>query len=62
MAQSGRRSQLKLLSLLRDEDLIVAARSEAATIVAADPDLAGHPLLAQQVAALSGSDEYLEKA
>ncbi len=29
VAQSGRRSQLKLLSLLKDEDLIVAARAEA---------------------------------
>ena len=36
-AQSGRRRQLRLLSLLRDEELITAARSEAADIVAADP-------------------------
>jgi ATP-dependent DNA helicase RecG len=63
-AQSGRRRQLKLLSLLRDEDLITAARAEAADIVAADPTLAGHPLLAAQVAALVKDDqaEYLEKA
>ncbi|MDT4899203.1 MAG: ATP-dependent helicase RecG, partial [Pseudonocardiales bacterium] len=63
-AQSGRRRQLKLLSLLRDEDLITAARAEAADIVAADPTLADHPLLAEQVAALVRDEqaEYLEKA
>ena len=63
-AQSGRRRQLRLLSLLRDEELISAARAEAADIVAADPTLAGHPLLAAQVAALVNDDqaEYLEKA
>jgi ATP-dependent DNA helicase RecG len=63
-AQSGRRRQLRLLSLLRDEELIVAARAEAGDIVAADPTLAGHPLLAQQVAALVRDEqaEYLEKA
>jgi ATP-dependent DNA helicase RecG len=62
-AQSGRRRQLRLLSLLRDEELIVAARAEAADIVAADPTLAAHPLLAAQVAALVKDDqaEYLEK-
>ncbi len=63
-AQSGRRRQLRLLSLLRDEELIAAARAEAADIVAADPTLAEHPLLAAQVAALVRDDqaEYLEKA
>jgi ATP-dependent DNA helicase RecG len=63
-AQSGRRRQLKLLSLLRDEELITAARAEAAGIVAADPTLAEHPMLSRQVAALVNDDqaEYLEKA
>src|SRR4051812_17550647 len=62
-AQSGRRRQLRLLSLLRDEELISAARADAAGIVAADPTLAEHPLLAAQVAALVDDDqaEYLEK-
>ena len=36
-AQAGRRSSLKLLRLLADEDLIAAAREEAATLVAATP-------------------------
>ncbi|MDQ2748035.1 MAG: ATP-dependent DNA helicase RecG [Actinomycetota bacterium] len=63
-AQSGTRSQLRLLSLLRDEQLITEARAEAADIVAADPDLSGHPLLAAQVGALVADEqaEYLEKA
>jgi ATP-dependent DNA helicase RecG len=63
-AQSGRRSQLRLLSLLRDEDLIVAARAEAGALVAADPALAQHPLLAAQLAELAADEraEFLEKA
>jgi ATP-dependent DNA helicase RecG len=63
-AQSGRRSQLRLLSLLRDEELIAEAREDAALLVAGDPQLARHPLLAEQVAMLVGDAgaEYLEKA
>ena len=62
--QSGRRSHLKLLSLLRDEQLITEARSAAGALVAADPDLRRLPLLAAQVAALVDAErgEYLEKA
>jgi ATP-dependent DNA helicase RecG len=62
-SQSGRRSHLKLLSLLRDEELIAAARDEAQALVAADPDLADHPALADEVAALLDEDraDYLEK-
>jgi len=63
-AQSGRRRQLRLLSLLRDEALIVAAREEATRIIGADPELSHHRLLAEQVAALVDDRraEYLEKA
>ena len=63
-AQSGRRSQLRLLSLLRDEKLIEAARAEAQTLVASDPDLEVHPALARQVAALLAAEnaEFLEKS
>jgi len=62
-AQSGRRSGLRLLSLLRDEQLIADARAEAATLVATDPCLATHPALAALVAELVTDDraEYLEK-
>jgi ATP-dependent DNA helicase RecG len=63
-AQSGSRSQLRLLSLLRDEDLIVQARAEASELVAADPELSAHPLLAAEVALLAADEraEYLDKA
>jgi ATP-dependent DNA helicase RecG len=63
-AQSGRRSTLRLLSLLRDEDLIVEARDEAARLVGDDPSLAAHPQLAAQVAAMvdEAQAEYLDKA
>jgi ATP-dependent DNA helicase RecG len=63
-AQSGRRSQLRLLSLLRDEELIVSARAEATDLVARDPELAGHPLLAAELAVLQADQrtEYLDKA
>ncbi len=63
-AQSGRRSQLRLLSVLRDEALIGQARNEAQALVARDPDLSGYPRLAAEVAALVGQEraEYLEKA
>ncbi len=61
--QSGRRSTVKLLSLLRDADLIRQARSEAIDVVADDPELSAHPALAEAVAALVADDkaEYLEK-
>ena len=63
-AQSGTRRQLRLLSLLKDEQLITEARAEAADIVAADPELSKHPLLAEQVAGLVADEQadYLEKA
>jgi len=63
-AQSGRRSQLRLLSLLRDEDLIVAARSEASELVAHDPELSAYPALAAELAVLQADERssYLDKA
>ena len=61
-AQSGR-SSFKLLSLLRDGDLIAAARAEATALVDADPELTDHPGLAAAVAALvEERAEFLEKA
>jgi ATP-dependent DNA helicase RecG len=61
--QSGRRSHLRLLSLLRDADLIRDARAEAIELVSADPDLTRHPVLAAWVSALVDEEraEYLEK-
>ncbi len=62
-AQAGRRSSLKLLRLLEDEELIGQARAEATAVVAADPDLAAHPALAGAIDELLGPQaDYLDKA
>ncbi|MEV1116608.1 ATP-dependent DNA helicase RecG [Actinosynnema sp. NPDC049800] len=63
-AQSGKRSGLKMLSLLRDEDVIAEARVVAQEVVEADPELTGNPGLAGLVAGLLDDEraEYLEKA
>jgi len=63
-SQSGRRSSLRLLSVLRDEDVIVAARESATALVADDPTLAGHPALARAVAALVDDNqaEFLDRS
>jgi ATP-dependent DNA helicase RecG len=62
-AQSGRRSHLRLLSLLRDRELIGEARSEAEQLLERDPALAEHPLLAETISRLVSEDraEYLQK-
>jgi len=62
--QAGRKSSLKLLRLLRDEDLIGQAREEATRLVDADPALAGEPGLAEAVRALIDVERttFLEKA
>lgn len=63
VAQSGRRSSLRLLSLQRDVDLIVDARADAAGVVDADPDLAGQPDLAAEVDRMTAErGDYLERA
>ncbi|QMW68338.1 ATP-dependent DNA helicase RecG [Mumia sp. ZJ1417] len=61
--QSGVRSSLRLLSVVRDEDVIVEARDDAAAVVATDPTLAAHPALADAVRELEDSTQadYLEK-
>ena len=63
-SQSGARSSLRLLRLLRDEDLIAEARGEATDLVAADPQLDGHPALRAAVRELVDTEraDYLEKA
>jgi ATP-dependent DNA helicase RecG len=63
-AQSGRRSGIRMLSLLEDEQLIAEARAEATALLATDRGLADHPGLAMEVAALATDEraEYLEKA
>jgi ATP-dependent DNA helicase RecG len=62
--QSGRRSGLRLLSLLRHEEIIAKSRVYAADIVADDPGLRDHPGLAALVGETVGDEEraaYLDK-
>jgi ATP-dependent DNA helicase RecG len=63
-AQAGRRSSLKLLRLLADEDLIATAREESAALVAADPKLTTHPALKEAIDDFLGDRraEFLDKA
>ena len=63
-SQSGRRSSLKLLRVIRDEDVIVTARAEAEALLAEDPRLDHHVGLRVAVAALVDAEraDYLEKA
>jgi ATP-dependent DNA helicase RecG len=62
-AQSGRRSHLRLLSLLKDRELIGDARLEAITLIESDPELDAHPVLRDWIATLVDEEraEYLEK-
>ena len=63
-SQSGRRSSLRLLSVLRDERVIETAREDATRLVAADPGLDGSAALRAAVDALLEDErsDYLEKA
>jgi ATP-dependent DNA helicase RecG len=63
VAQSGRRTSLKLLSVLRDEDVIYAARHVANSIVSVDAELTEYPALKAFVSETLESEaaEYLEK-
>jgi ATP-dependent DNA helicase RecG len=58
----GLNRALRLLSVLDDEDVIVAAREDATALLRADPTLAGAPDLAAALARLdeSGRADYLE--
>jgi ATP-dependent DNA helicase RecG len=63
-SQSGRRSSLRLLRVIKDEDVIEQAREDATEVVTADPELAGHPELRDLVDRLVSDDraDYLDKA
>ncbi|MEJ2579041.1 MAG: ATP-dependent DNA helicase RecG [Kineosporiaceae bacterium] len=62
-AQSGGRSSLRLLRVLRHEEVIERARHEAVALVAEDPELAGHPALAEAIADLLDPEReaYLDR-
>jgi ATP-dependent DNA helicase RecG len=64
VAQSGRRSSLKLLSVLRDEEVIFTARHVANSLISVDPELAEYPVLRSFVRSVVESEqaEYLEKS
>ncbi|CAB4331017.1 unannotated protein [freshwater metagenome] len=61
--QSGTRSHLRLLRVLRDEGLIDLARTNAQRIIDADPTLAAAPELAKALALLQAdaAAEYIDK-
>ena len=61
--QSGTRSHLRLLRVLRDERLIEIARADAESVVAASSDLTDYPELAKEVAIMArdAAIEYLDK-
>jgi ATP-dependent DNA helicase RecG len=62
-AQSGTKSHLRLLRVLRDEALIEEARRVAVDLIAKDSKLASHPALAAQVAILKEEERsaFLDK-
>jgi ATP-dependent DNA helicase RecG len=63
-AQSGRRSSLRLLSVIHDENVILAAREAASLYLADDPELRRWAPLADAVSQLAGDQraDYLQKA
>jgi ATP-dependent DNA helicase RecG len=62
-SQSGTRSHLRLLRVLRDEALIEQARSDAQELIATDQDLAKHPGLKLELTSLQRDQavDYLDK-
>ncbi len=63
-SQSGRQSSLKLLGVIRDEDLIEQARREATELVEDEPDLRSRPALRAALEALLDDEraDFLDKA
>jgi ATP-dependent DNA helicase RecG len=62
--QSGRRSSLKVLNVLRDEETISQARQAAQEVILHNPHLEGLPQLTMRINAILQQErsEYLEKA
>ena len=63
-SQSGRRSSLRMLEVVKDADVIADARAAATALVETDPELTDHPALASALADLLDEERagYLEKA
>jgi ATP-dependent DNA helicase RecG len=61
-SQSGSRSHLRLLRVLRDESMIEEARIDATTII--ESGLSQYPLLAAELAQIQAdaAAEYIDKA
>ena len=53
-ARQAGAADLRVADILRDTELLIEARREAFALVAADPDLAGHPEIAREVQTLLG--------
>jgi ATP-dependent DNA helicase RecG len=62
--QSGRKSSLQALEVLRDEDVIFTARRYATDLIAADPAMSALPALARAVADLeeAARSDYLDRS
>ena len=62
-SQSGTKSHLRLLQVLRDEELIENARRDAADLIATSLDLSGYPALRQELNAMQNdmAVDYLDK-
>jgi ATP-dependent DNA helicase RecG len=63
-SQSGYRSTLQNLRVLRDEETIVAARAAAEALLDADPELSAHDVLRNAVTNMeeSAEGEFIEKS
>ncbi len=63
-AQSGRGSSLRLLRVIEDADVIARARDVARDLVAQDPDLEEHAVLAEALTRMldEGREEFLDRA
>lgn len=61
--QSGTQSHLRLLRVLRDEDLIELARNDAEELIATDNDLSDYPALKSELVKLQRDQaiDYLDK-
>lgn len=62
-SQSGRRSHIRFLSIIKDADIISAAREGARALIARDPELTSLPELAKEISRMDeGQADYLEKS